>query len=71
MTAALPASNESRLLLTVPETCAQLRISRWSFYRLVQRRQLTTIKIGGRRLVPTASLGDFIARQVAEEVTTR
>lgn len=66
-----PASNDSKLLLTVPEACTQLRISRWSFYQLVQRRQLTTIKIGGRRLVPIASIGDFVAQQVAEEMTTR
>ncbi|SDI89824.1 DNA binding domain-containing protein, excisionase family [Frankineae bacterium MT45] len=39
------------LLLTVPEACAQLRISRWMFYRLVQARQLRTVKIGSRRLV--------------------
>ena len=62
--------HETKLLLTVPEACEQLRISRWSFYQLVQRRQLTTIKIGGRRLVPTASLGDFVAREVAKEMTT-
>jgi excisionase family DNA binding protein len=49
------------LLLTVPEACAALRISRWSFYQLVRRGQLRTVRIGNRRLMPASALREFIA----------
>jgi len=48
-------------LLTVAETCACLRISRWTFYRLVHTKQLRTIKIGSTRRVPTTAIAEFIA----------
>lgn len=48
-------------LLTVPEACARLRVSRWSFYRLMQQRHLTTVTIGRRRLVSHAELDRFVA----------
>lgn len=54
-------------LLTVPEACQRLRISRWMFYRLLQRREIKTIKIGSRRLVPPSALADLVAQLVADE----
>lgn len=48
-------------LLTVSEACARLRVSRWSFYRLMQQRDLTTVTIGRRRLVSHAELDRFVA----------
>jgi excisionase family DNA binding protein len=48
------------LLLTVPEACALLRISRWGLYRLIHARQLRTIQIGSRRLIPRASVLELI-----------
>lgn len=54
-------------LLTVAESCQALRISRWTFYRLVQQRQLQTLKIGRRRLVTTDAVERFIAHQAAAE----
>jgi excisionase family DNA binding protein len=50
-------------LLTVPEAGQRLRVSRWTVNRLIQTRQLRTIKIGRRRLVPSEALTDFIAGQ--------
>jgi excisionase family DNA binding protein len=47
-------------LLTVPEACAQLRISRWSLYRLMQQRRLNTVTIGRRRLIPQAEVDRFV-----------
>lgn len=47
-------------LLTVPEACGRLRISRWSFYQLIHQRQIETLTIGRRRLVPTAEIDRFI-----------
>jgi excisionase family DNA binding protein len=55
-------------LLTVDEARQALRISRWTLYRLIQQRQLTTVKIGSRRLVPRESLEALIARLVDEAV---
>lgn len=49
-----------RELLTVAEACASLQISRWTFYRLVQTRQLETVKIGSARRVPVTALRDFV-----------
>jgi excisionase family DNA binding protein len=57
----------SFVLLTVPEACAQLHISRWMLYRLIHTRQLTTIKLGRRRLIPQAAVISLIKR-LAEEI---
>lgn len=54
-------------LLTVPEACNALRISKWSLYRLIHRRQLATIKIGARRLVPESSVRELVGALVDEE----
>lgn len=55
------------ILLTVPEACTALRVSRWSLYQLIQLRQLDTIRIGKRRLIPVAAIEDLIKRQRIEE----
>ena len=60
------SGNNSTELLTVKETCERLRISPWSFYRLVQRREIKTITIGRRRLVTTAALEEFIQQRSEE-----
>ncbi|WP_442792361.1 helix-turn-helix domain-containing protein [Amycolatopsis sp. NBC_01307] len=60
---ATPISDEAPqrpLLLTVDEACRALRVSRWSLYRLIDSRRLSTIKIGARRLVPREELQRFI-----------
>lgn len=51
---------KKQTLLTVAETCTLLRISRWSFYKLLQQRQLRTVTIGTRRLVPQAAIQEFL-----------
>lgn len=51
-------------LLTVDEACQKLRISRWSFYQLVNRRELATIQVGRRRLVPKTAITAFIERRL-------
>ncbi len=56
------------VLLTVEEARMKLRISRSSFYRLVQQRQITTIQIGRRRFVPANAITTFIQRR-SEETT--
>lgn len=58
---AAPNGGDRSQLLTVTEACAQLRISRWSFYRLLHQRQLQTVTIGRRRFVAHAELHRFVA----------
>jgi excisionase family DNA binding protein len=50
----------NQALLTVAEACASLRISRWTFYRLIQSGQLRTVKIGSARRIPVAALTEFV-----------
>ncbi|MEC3979529.1 helix-turn-helix domain-containing protein [Amycolatopsis sp. H20-H5] len=56
-------------LLTMEEARQQLRISRWSLNKLVQRHQLATIRIGRRRLVPVNAVNDLI-EQLRVEAST-
>jgi excisionase family DNA binding protein len=57
-------------LLTVPEACRYLRVSRWMLYRLIQTNDLRTIKIGRRRLVPAAAVQEFVnGRARSEELS--
>ena len=71
--ATVPTTNDhdphadNRRLLTVPEACAQLRVSRWTLYQLIRRRQLRTLRIGSRRLVPTEAIADLIEQLGREE----
>jgi excisionase family DNA binding protein len=55
-----PAAAQAQELLTVAEACASLRISRWTFYRLIQAERLKTVKIGSARRVPVAAIGEFV-----------
>lgn len=50
------------LLLTVPETMARLRLSRWMVYNLIRTGQLETVTIGRCRRVPRAALDEFVTR---------
>ena len=47
-------------LLTVDEAASRLRVSRWTVYNLIRSNQLRTIKIGRRRLVPPAAIGECV-----------
>jgi excisionase family DNA binding protein len=65
-----PASDQPdslRTLLTVPEACHSLQVSRWTLYRLIHSGQLDTVKIGTARRVPVAAIQKLIeALQVSE-----
>lgn len=39
-------------MLTVPEVCQLLRVSKWTVYRMCERGQLTCTRIGTRVLIP-------------------
>jgi len=49
-------------LLSIQEAADRLGLARSNFYRLVADGSLTTVKIGGRRLVSEAALAEFIDR---------
>jgi len=54
------------VLLTVPQACRQLQISRWMLYQLIHTRQLTTIKLGRRRMIPQAAVTSLVERLTLE-----
>lgn len=51
------------VLLTVPEVCDCLRVSRHTIYRLINERKLASVRILKRRLVPLEALEDFLSRE--------
>ncbi|MEU4706746.1 helix-turn-helix domain-containing protein [Nocardia salmonicida] len=53
-------------LLTVAESCARLRLSKWSLYRLIHNNELKTVKVGSRRFVPVREVERFLEALVAK-----
>lgn len=47
-------------LLTIDEVADLLRVSRWSVYRLIWSKQLSTLTIGRRRLVRPSALAECV-----------
>ncbi|MGN6330299.1 MAG: helix-turn-helix domain-containing protein [Motilibacteraceae bacterium] len=60
MTPSTDINSTPQRLLTVPEACDVLRISRWHIYQLINNRRLKTIRIDRRRLIAPADLDAFI-----------
>jgi|GEM_PF-3396556 len=54
------ALGHQALVLTVRETADQLKTSEWTVHKLIRERQLGSIKVGARRLVPWADLESFV-----------
>jgi excisionase family DNA binding protein len=44
------------LLLTIAEACGELRVCRVTLYKLLHERRLKSVKLGSRRMIPSASL---------------
>ena len=55
------------LLLDVNAAARALSIGRTLMWELVRSKQLQTIRIGKRVLIPTASLERFVANQIAAD----
>ena len=55
-----PASEVPRLLLSVSETARALGICRSSLYTLIARRQVRSVSIGRRRLIPAEAVEEFV-----------
>ena len=48
------------LLYDVDEAARALRLSRTLIYELIRSRQLRTVKLGRRRLIPVAALVEYV-----------
>jgi excisionase family DNA binding protein len=55
-----------RLALTVDEAAAALGLSRPTIWRMIQRGELQSVKVGGRRLIPVATLRVLLGLPDAE-----
>ncbi len=50
-------------LVTVDEACRFLRVGRHMLYRLINTRELISVKIGMRRLISLGALTDYVRRE--------
>lgn len=55
---------EDKMLLSISEAAAALGISRPSIYRLLHTEDFPVVHLGGRVLIPTKQLEDWIDAQV-------
>lgn len=57
----LPSEGKHNLnLLTIDEAAGQLRISRWTIYKLIRSGELKTLTIASRRFVTAEDVERFI-----------
>lgn len=54
-------------LLTVKQTCTYLNISHTTLYRMIERKELTPVIIGGRTLFDKKDLDELIEKAKAPE----
>jgi excisionase family DNA binding protein len=52
--------------LTVDETAALLKISRWKLYDLLRNGDLASFRLGRRRLIPRTAINDLVNRLMEE-----
>jgi len=55
-------TEETKRLFTVNEACIYLSISRMSLYRMMERKEITPVKIGNRTLFDKRDLDEFIEK---------
>jgi len=55
-------ADKQPLVYTVREAAAHLKVSPWTINRLIQLKELGSIQLGARRLIPSVDLDAFIAR---------
>jgi excisionase family DNA binding protein len=54
-------------LLTIPEACEQIRISRATLYKLIKRGVLPLVKIGGKSLITEEALQKLLRTEPTAE----
>lgn len=47
---------------TIPEACGLLRMSRSALYRLIDRREIATVRFGRSRRITAGQLAEFVRR---------
>lgn len=57
-------NNEQSLTLTVTETARLLRISRSAAYQALERKQLPSIRIGRRLLIPRKAIENMLEGEI-------
>lgn len=60
------AADGSDELLTVAEACAELRVSKWTLYQYIHSRQLASIKLRSRRLIPRSAIRALVEKLTIE-----
>ena len=61
------AHHGESLLLSVEEAAALLHIGRTRMYELIAAGDVTSVKLGGKRLVPRDELEKFVRQLAAEQ----
>jgi excisionase family DNA binding protein len=56
------------VLLTVPEACEKLRISKTMLYDLLRSHQLESVQIGRRRLISARAIDTYVQRRTREAI---
>lgn len=62
------AEMQSRLL-TVKQACSYLNISHTTLYRMIERKEITPVSIGGRTLFDRKDLDELIERAKTGEMS--
>jgi excisionase family DNA binding protein len=61
----------AKLAYGIDDACSTLSIGRTALFDLLRRNEITSVKIGRRRLIPAASLDAYLARLVVEQTEAR
>ena len=61
-----PTQGSKKVLLTIPEACEYLRVSKWTVYRLFDDNKLMSVRVRSRRLIPRVEIENYLAMQQAE-----
>jgi excisionase family DNA binding protein len=57
-----------KLAYSVDEACSATSLGRTAVFDLLRRGEITSVKVGRRRLIPVASLDAYLGRLVAEQI---
>ncbi|MGH3774696.1 MAG: helix-turn-helix domain-containing protein [Pseudonocardiaceae bacterium] len=63
-------TTDYKLAHSVDETCRYIGVGRTVLFDLLRRGEISSVKIGRRRLIPAASLQAYFDRLVAEQSGT-
>jgi excisionase family DNA binding protein len=66
-----PHKSTDSILLSVPQVCELTNLGETTVYALITSRELRSIKVGRRRLVPRRDLEGWIATKMTGRSTTK